>query len=139
MNRKYKITIKSLNELKEDSTSEEVFNAINEIKLITKYINENPLKLGQNPESKIIDWTIEGGQFKDINGKYDIELSLNKDKESIYIDFVQTYDDNNGDITNDLEIQDITLWTGNGDKDYSIMITDDLDKDIQTIINYINK
>lgn len=139
MNRKYKITIKSLNELKEDSTSEEVFNAINEIKLITKYINENPLKLGQNPESKIVDWTIEGGQFKDINGKYDIELSLNKDKESIYIDFVQTYDDNNGDITNDLEIQDITLWTGNGDKDYSIMITDDLDKDIQTIINYINK
>lgn len=139
MNRKYKIIIKSLNELKEDSTSEEVFNAINEIKLITKYINENPLKLGQNPESKIVDWTIEGGQFKDINGKYDIELSLNKDKESIYIDFVQTYDDNNGDITNDLEIQDITLWTGNGDKDYSIMITDDLDKDIQTIINYINK
>ena len=150
--RDIKIIIRSINELKEHLSSDEVQDCVTLLKEISDFINANlltPLIVVTNKydikNTNINGWLVQSGKF-DESGEYEIHLT--KDDKDISINFnvysetTGKYDKdpsyNSQETSTDIEIDSIMCSIPSNDQ-LDIPVTDEVKKYAINIISYINK
>lgn len=144
-----KITIKSLNEMKEDQSSIEVSKALTGIKDLAKLCDSKSPITVISIDKKIGDFLIQGGELDYTESKTtEGELIINTGSEpcQIYVSFEHIFEDKSafsdqtgpeGDGKSEIIVTDAHVFDSK-ENDYIIAVTGELSKEIETILYYLN-